>query len=105
MNNTKYPTSNYKEIRLALKLEMKLLTETHTALKRERKDTWSSYRDVRTKHIAYSMFKGSSFEQVESKWKEPLNSNNHYIKSAATKLYESYLKRIIVAEDANEIMP
>lgn len=100
----KYPQSNYKQIRSELKAEYKKLIETHTNLKRERKDTWSSYRDVRTKHIAYSMFKGSSFEQVESKWKEPLNSNNHYIKSAATKLYESYLKRIIIAEDANEVM-
>jgi hypothetical protein len=101
----KYPASNYKEIRSAIKAEYKALTETHTKSKREGYS--SLYEKVRIQHIAYSMFKGSTFDQIESKWKQPENPMHNYIKRQALALYDSYMKRIVVsiavvAEDAIE---
>lgn len=97
---TKYPQSNYKTIRAEIKSAYKQLTEEHTKSKRAGHDTWSKYQTVRINHIAYSMFKGHTFEQVESKWREPDSSTNHYIKAQALKLYDTYMKRIVVAQDA-----
>lgn len=101
-----YPSSNYKTIRAEIKLAYKLLTEQHTTFKRKGLISHgdADYRKVRIAHIAYSMFKGNTFEQIESKWREPDSSTNHYIKAQALKLYDSYMKRIIVAEDANEVV-
>ncbi len=100
----KYPSSNYKAIRAEIKAAYKLQTQIHTTDKRAGNDTFRSYQNVRINHIAYSMFKGHTFEQVESKWREPDSSTNHYIKRQALALYESYMKRIVVAEDAVEVV-
>lgn len=106
MNKT-YPKSNYKEIRSQLKTSYKSLITEHTKNKRSgtysSSVNYSSYSKVRIAHIAYSMFKGHTFEQVESKWKDPHSGTNAYIKREALKLYESYMKRIVVAEDALEV--
>lgn len=45
---------------------------TYIAAKRSSRN----YDKVRITHIAYSMFKGNSFEQIENTWREPKNRNN-----------------------------
>lgn len=96
-----YPKSNYKEIRSQLKSSYKQLISEHTAGKR--KGYSNLYEKVRVAHIAYSMFKGHSFEQIESKWKEPTSHINTWIKRQALALYESHMKKIVVAEDAVQV--
>lgn len=100
-----YPKSNYKEIRSQLKSEYKKLIAEHTEAKRKGYGS-STYKNVRMKHIAYSLFKGHSFEQIESKWKEPTSWVNDSVKRLALAMYESYKARIVetpVAQDANEL--
>lgn len=95
-----YPKSNYKEIRAQLKKELKSLIADHTALKKQK--DYSLYQGVRIRHIAYSMFKGHTFESIEASWKEPKSHINTWIKRSALALYEDYMKRIVVAQDACE---
>lgn len=83
----------YKELRKALKAEMKQLTELYMQGKAE-------YMTVRSKHIAYSMFRGRTFEQVESSWKHPESWINAYVKTNATTLLASYKARVISDEEA-----
>lgn len=96
-----YPKSNYKEIRSSIKSEYKKLIEEHTKAKREYRG-YGLYEQVRIMHIAYSMFRGSTFEQIESKWKQPENPTHRWIKAKALKLYEEYMKRIVVENGAND---
>lgn len=102
----RHPSSNYKEIKSKLKSEYLKLVDEHTKLKRSTPShkwnfaNWRDYQAVRTAHVAYSMFKGSTFDQIESKWKDPKNPINQEIKRNAQALYESYMKKIVVAEDA-----
>lgn len=102
MKSNTYPSSNYKTIRAEIKSAYKQQIENHTKNKRSGNYSssvnYSSYTQVRIAHIAYSMFKGHTFEQVESKWREPDSSINHFIKAEALKLYDTYMKRIVVAE-------
>jgi hypothetical protein len=102
-NIMKYPASNYKQIRTEIKSAHKQQIENHSKSKRLGLTSFSSYQSVRIQHIAYSMFKGHTFEQVEGKWREPDSSVNHYIKRQALALYDSYMKRIVVAQDAVEV--
>lgn len=101
-----YPSSNYKSIRAELKAAYKQITEQHTKLKRSTMShkwelpNWNTYRQLRVLHIAYSMFKGATFDQVESKWHNPYSSYNLSIKAEALKLHSFYINRIIIAEDA-----
>lgn len=98
----------YKELRLKLKTEQKALVAEHTKNKREGLSTWKSYQAVRINHIAYSLFRGKSFEAIESKWKHPENPNNEYIKNKALALVATYRAMVppridIVAQDAVEV--
>lgn len=78
----------YKELRLKLKEEQKALVALHTEKKR---NGYSSlYREVRTKHIAQSLFRGKPFESIEYKWKDEKNPEHAYIKKNAEALYEQY---------------
>lgn len=100
-----YPKSNYKEIKSNLKSEYLKLVDEHTKLKRSTEahkwsyENWKTYENVRAFHIAYSMFKGSSFDVIESKWKDLNNPRNQAIKIKAFALYNAYMGQIIVAQD------
>lgn len=97
--------TTYKELRLKLKNEQKLRVTEHTKNKREGCSTWKSYQEVRTHHIAYSLFRGKPFESIESKWKDPKNPEHKYIKTKAEALVATYraLLPIVVVQDANEV--
>lgn len=90
---------NYKELRKKLKQEQIKRVDLHTKAKRNQAGGVWCYNEVRTYHIAQSLFRGHSFEQIEYKWKDEKNPNHSYIKSQAIKLYESYLAQV---EEANE---
>lgn len=83
----------YKELRKALKAEMKQLTEQY-------KEGKADYMAVRAKHIAYSMFRGRQFDEVERSWKHPESWINAYVKTNATTLLASYKARVISDEEA-----
>ena len=84
----------YNELVKKLKNDHKQLVIKYTELKRSRSAPHSLYTEVRYKHIAYCMLRGRSFEQIESKWKDPSSSVNAYIQQKATALLADYTKMV-----------
>lgn len=91
---------HYLQLKKEIKANYLQLMKEHTTFKRSTMahkwdaNNWDAYTTYRIAHIAYSLFKGHSFEQIEHKWNDPLNPLNHYIKSQAFMLYESYMKKL-----------
>ena len=54
----------------------------------------TSYMDIRSKHVAYSMFKGRTFEQVEKSWKHPLSWINRSVKKRSEELLANYQSKV-----------
>lgn len=97
----KQPTQSisYKELRKQLKSEIIKLTEE--AVKAQGYYLGSTaYCELRSKHIAYSMFKGKTFEQVEKSWKHPESWINLSVKKRAEILLASYQDRVKRHEEA-----
>lgn len=84
----------YLELRLKLKLEQIKRVEQHTNGKRNIAGGVWNYETVRIHHIAQSLFRGKSFEQIEYKWKQPDNPQHNYIKTKAVALYAEYMKMV-----------
>lgn len=91
----------YKQLITELKQENKNLVQSYTELKRVNHNVvnYGMGLEVRYKHIAYCLLRGRSFEQIENKWKDPQNGNNHYCKRKAEELYANYLKQIEVKDE------
>lgn len=84
----------YLELVRKLKAEQKQLVSNYVSLKRTRSAPTSVYLDVRIKHIAYSMLRGKTFEQIEQKWREPDSSVNAWTKHKALLLLDEYKKMV-----------
>ena len=81
-----FSSESYKELKKQLKAELLNLVEEH------KKDKKSShvYLALRSKHIAYSMFRAKSFNEIEHKWKDPDFWVNTYVKAEAKRLHTHY---------------
>lgn len=83
----------YLTLRKQLKAEIKQLTEDYIkAGGASLGDT--SYLNLRAKHIAYSMFKGKRFDEVERSWKHPDSWINKSVKKRAEELYAKYQDKV-----------
>ncbi len=84
----------YLELRSKLKAEQIKRVELHTLAKRNLAGGIYNYETVRIHHIAQSLFRGKSFEQIEYKWKQSDNPQHNYIKTKAVALYNEYMKQV-----------
>ncbi len=87
---TKLP---YMQLRKQLKAEIIKLTEDYI-----KSGTGyiggTDYMNIRSKHVAYSMFKGRTFEQVEKSWKHPESWINKSVQKRSADLLASYQARV-----------
>lgn len=95
---------NYTTLRAAIKAEIKEDVAEWIQIKRN-STTFDqySYRALRAKHIAYSLLRGRTFEQIESKHRDPKAWINISVKAAAEKLLASWLQEIKAASALTEV--
>lgn len=89
-----------QEIPSILEITKITFKELHAKLKAENKQLAilaktiyhgsSTYQEARSKHIAYCMLRGRTFEQIESKWKDERSWINHTVKKMAFDLLAKY---------------
>lgn len=92
----------FLELRKKLKIELKSLAKSIRTLKSQRKamkgyvsGLLSTQEQFRSKHAAYCMLAGRSFDQIEQKWREPTSRSNLGIKAKADELLLSYKSLIV----------
>lgn len=91
----------YKELRKKLKQEMKDLTTEYVKNGKGYLGS-SAYLKIRSTHIAYSMYRGHKFEEVERSWKHQDSWINIYVKQVAFQLLESYKAQTLSQDESNE---
>jgi hypothetical protein len=82
-----------------MKTELKQLTEKRIIQKRTTKDRWSGYTEIRSKHIAYCLLRGTPYEMIEMKHRDPNDGTHEYCKRKADEIVEKFNKGELYAED------
>ena len=98
---------NFKELHSKLKNELKTIAVEIRELKSKRKGSpngvvpglGSEQQDFRIKHIAYCMFRGKSYEQIENKHRDPNDFNHKWCKKKADEYLEGYNKLVEVQDE------
>ena len=101
----------FKELIKKLKDENKAIAAEIKELKSKRKSFDNGYvpslsgeqQEYRIKHIAYCLLRGTPFESIEPKWREPDNYNNQWCKKKAIELHKNY-EAMIKVEVTNEVV-
>ena len=101
---------NFKEFKLKLKNELKDIAVIIRKLKGERKQhefgrppgLWGEQQDFRIKHIAYCMLRGTPYNKIESKHRNPKDYINKMCKDRAFKLHGLYKDQLGVMD--NEVI-
>jgi len=75
-----------------MKQELKQLTEKRIKQKRTTGNTYTGYNEIRSKHIAYCMLRGTPYEKIELKHRDPNNGTHKYCKYLADGIIEKVNK-------------
>lgn len=96
----------FKELKTKLKSELKESATEIRSLKNKRKEHANGYvpglgseqQDFRVKHIAYCMLRGTDYEKIESKHRDPNDYTHKWVKKKADELVDGY-KKLVKVED------
>ncbi len=75
-----------------MKIELKALTAKRIELKRKHNNPYSGYIEIRSKHIAYCLLRGTPYEKIETKHRDPKNGTHEYVKKEADRIVEKVTK-------------
>ena len=95
---------NHKQLKSKLKQELKDIADDIRKLKSERKQRsngfvpglWSDQQDFRIKHIAYCLLRGTPYEKIESKHRDPNDYTHKYVKKKADEYLDGYQRLLEV---------